>query len=201
MTVDLQGPAGRLEARLDCNTDSPVAIAVVAPEQGGTMQSRVMHNIALGLLRLDCAVLRVNFRGTGTSEGQPTSGGGEIDDYRAALNAAAERYPETPVWAVGFSFGSYVAMTVGAQDARVALLVGIGLLVEDYDYDILHAAEKPTFMIHGEADERCALRSVRLFYTDLSEPRELIVIDGADHAFDGRASEVGDALEDLLAGL
>jgi hypothetical protein len=34
----------------------------------------------------------------------------------------------------------------------------------------------------------------------MAEPRELVVIEGADHAFDGRASEVGDALCELLEG-
>jgi dipeptidyl aminopeptidase/acylaminoacyl peptidase len=76
----------------------------------------------------------------------------------------------------------------------------VGLLVEDYDYDLVAAVGKPTFLIHGEADERCALNAVRRFYADLAEPRELVVIDGADHAFDGHASELADAVEDLLAG-
>jgi alpha/beta superfamily hydrolase len=199
MNLDVFGPAGRLEARLDCNTNSPVAIAVVAPELGGTMLSRVLHNLALGLLRLDCAVVRFNFRGTGTSEGEPTDGRGEVEDYRAVLDAAAARFPSAPIWAVGYSFGSYVAMGVGAQDMRVKLLLGVGVLVEEYEYNIVTASEKPAFMIHGEADERCALKSVRLFYAELSEPRELIVIDGADHAFDGHASELAEAVEDLLA--
>jgi alpha/beta superfamily hydrolase len=201
MIQEIQGPAGRLEARLDANSDSPVAVAIVAPEEGSTLQSRVLHNITLGLLRLDCAVLRFNFRGAGTSEGHPTGGLGEIEDYRAAIDAAAARYPSAPLWAVGYSFGSYVAMTTGAQDARVALLVGIGLLLEDYDYSIVGASDKAKFLIHGEADERCSLRAVRRFYGELPEPRELIDIEGADHAFDGHASELADAIEDLLAGL
>jgi alpha/beta superfamily hydrolase len=200
MTFDVVGPAGRLEARLDCNTDTPVAVAVVAPELGGTMQSRVLHNVALGLLRLDCAVVRFNFRGTGTSEGEPTDGEGELQDYLAVLNAADAWLSAAPIWTVGYSFGSYIAMGVGARDRRVALVMGIGLLVEEYDYDLVREAEKPTFIIHGEADERCALNSVRRFYGSLSEPRELVVIDGADHAFDGHASELAEAVEDLLAG-
>ena len=201
MTFDVTGPAGRLEARLDVNTDAPVAVAVVAPEHGGTMQSRVLHNVALGLLRLDCAVVRFNFRGTGTSDGEPGDGNGEVEDYLAVLKAADAQFPTTPIWAVGHSFGSYVAMGVGARERRVALLMGIGLLVEDFDYDLVSEAEKPTFIIHGEADERCALVAVRRFYGTLAEPRELIVIDGADHAFDGHASELADGVEDLLADL
>ena len=30
------------------------------------------------------------------------------------------------------------------------------------------------------------------------EPKELVVIDGAGHLFDGKTSEVGEAVEDLL---
>ena len=32
----------------------------------------------------------------------------------------------------------------------------------------------------------------------LAEPKELVVIDGADHLFDGKVSEVADAIVDLL---
>src|SRR5439155_331779 len=31
-----------------------------------------------------------------------------------------------------------------------------------------------------------------------AEPKELVVIDGADHLFDGKVAEVADAIEDLL---
>ena len=60
------------------------------------------------------------------------------------------------------------------------------------------ASRKPTFLVHGEFDELIPLKEVRKFYATLSEPKELVVIDGADHLFDGKASEVGDAVEDLL---
>ena len=59
-------------------------------------------------------------------------------------------------------------------------------------------AAKPTFLIHGERDELIPVKEIRKFYAMLSEPKELVVIDGADHLFDGKVSEVGDAIEDLL---
>ena len=40
---------------------------------------------------------------------------GEMDDYRAALDFMAGRYPGLPLWAAGFSFGSWVAWNVGAR--------------------------------------------------------------------------------------
>jgi alpha/beta superfamily hydrolase len=39
---------------------------------------------------------------------------------------------------------------------------------------------------------------VREFYARAADPKELVVIDGADHLFDGKVSEVADAIEDLL---
>ena len=36
------------------------------------------------------------------------------------------------------------------------------------------------------------------FYAKLKEPKELVVIDGANHLFEGKTPEVGEALEDLL---
>ncbi len=50
----------------------------------------------------------------------------------------------------------------------------------------------------GERDELCPLKEMQEFYAHSEEPKELIVIDAADHLFDGKTSEVGDAIEDLL---
>jgi fermentation-respiration switch protein FrsA (DUF1100 family) len=52
--------------------------------------------------------------------------------------------------------------------------------------------------VHGESDELIPLKLVREFYARLQEPKEFVEIDRANHLFDGQASEVGDALEDLL---
>ena len=40
---------------------------------------------------------------------------------------------------------------------------------------------------------------IATFYGRLEEPKELVTIDAADHLFDGKTQEVGEALEDLLS--
>ena len=122
----------------------------------------------------------------------------ELDDYRAAVDYMAGQHPGLEIWAAGFSFGSYVALTVGAADARVCALVGIAPPVDRYDYGPAIAAAKPTFIIHGERDELIPLRAVREFYARLEEPKELVEIDRANHLFEGQAAEVGDVIRDLL---
>jgi alpha/beta superfamily hydrolase len=90
-------------------------------------------------------------------------------------------------------------MTVGADDDRVCALIGIAPPVDRYEFASVTLSSKPKFIIHGERDELISLKSVREFYAQLKEPKELVVIDRANHLFDGQASEVGDAIEELLS--
>ena len=122
-----------------------------------------------------------------------------MDDYRAAIDFISGRYPDLEVWAAGFSFGSYIAMTVGAEDDRVCALIGIAPPVNRYEYTPVMQSTKPKFIVHGESDELIPLKAVREFYARLQEPRELVEVDRANHLFEGQTSEVGDALEELLA--
>jgi len=47
-------------------------------------------------------------------------------------------------------------------------------------------------------DEICGFREINAFYARCSDPKELVIIDGSDHLFNGVASEVADAVEQLL---
>ena len=215
--LELSGSAGRLEALLDepspagsVSTDGVVsgghergvraAVVFAHPhtEYGGTMHTKVVYQAAKALSRIGCAVLRFNFRGAGASAGQFTNGPGEMDDFRAALTAISEKYPGVPLWAAGMSFGSWVALTVGAEDPRVSTLIGIALPVTRYDFGAVERSVKPKFFIQGEFDELCPLKEMRAFYARAAEPKELVVIDTADHLFDGKVSQVAGAIEDLL---
>ena len=67
-----------------------------------------------------------------------------------------------------------------------------------YEFPNTLASTKAKFFVQGEADEVCPLEALWQFYGRLEEPKEMVVIDGADHLFEGRTAEVGEALEDLL---
>ena len=210
--TDLKGPAGSLEAVLDLPalrtaTGAPRALAVFAhphPQYGGTMHTKAVYQGTKGLVRIGCAVLRFNFRGVGRSEGQFANGDGEAEDFRAALHYLAARYPGTPLWAAGFSFGAWIALETGAADPRVSVLIGIAPPVVtsasgmNYTFPRTLASRKPKFFVQGEADEVCPIEGMWAFYARLEEPKELVVIDAADHLFDGKTQEVGEALEELL---
>jgi alpha/beta superfamily hydrolase len=198
----LDGPAGRLEARIDEPATPPQAVAVVAPphpELGGTLHDRVVYHATQGLRRIGCAVVRFSFRGAGASDGTFTGGPGEREDFSAALDAAAARYPGLPIWAVGYSFGAWIALEVGATDPRVDRLVAIAPPVDGYAFEAAPASGKAIFLIHGERDLMTPAKTVQRFYGTLAEPRELVIVDGADHFFDGHVGEIADAIADLLS--
>jgi alpha/beta superfamily hydrolase len=199
---EIAGPAGPLEALLDEPEGAPRAVAVFGhphPLHGGTMHTKALYRAAKSMPRIGVAALRFNFRGVGGSAGTFDAGPGEKEDFKAAIAFISERYPDVPVWAAGMSFGSWIAMTAGAEDARVSLLLGIAPPVDRYDFDALKTCTLPKFIIHGEADELISIKEVRKFYAQIPEPKELVTIEDANHLFEGKTSLVGEAVEDLLA--
>jgi len=199
---EIDGPAGALEVLIEKPAGDPRAGVVFAhplPTKGGTMHTKGVFQATKALARIGCAVLRFNFRGVGRSAGQWDEGRGELDDYRTAVDFMAAQYPGNELWAAGFSFGAYIALTAGAADDRICALIGIAPPVNRYDFDAVKKSPKPKFIIHGEADELIPLKQVREFYAQLADPKELVEIDRANHLFDGQVSEVADAIEDLLA--
>jgi uncharacterized protein len=214
---DIPGPVGPLEALLEepaeqrgisseglvhAGTDGRIRAAVVFghphPQYGGTMHTKAVYQSTKALGRIGCVVLRFNFRGVGRSAGAFDGDAGEKADFRAALDFMRAHYPDAPLWAAGMSFGSWIGLSVGAEDPRVSLLLGVSTPVTRYDFSAVAASTQPKCFIHGERDEICSLKEMREFYARAAEPKELAVIDAADHLFDGKVSEVADAVEDLL---
>jgi alpha/beta superfamily hydrolase len=199
---EIPGPAGPLEALLDVPEGEPRAVAVFGhphPLHGGTMHTKALYQAAKAMPRIGVAALRFNFRGVGRSAGVFDAGQGEREDFVAAINFVSGRFPGLPVWAAGMSFGSWIAMTAGAADPRVSLLLGIAPPVDRYDFESLKTSTLPKFIIHGESDELISIKEVRKFYSQIPEPKELVTIEDADHLFEGKTSLVGEAVEDLLA--
>ena len=202
MQVTFPGPVGPLEGLLD-PAESPRAAVVFAhplPSHGGTMHTKAVFQGAKGLSRIGCAVLRFNFRGVGASAGTFDAGPGEMEDFKAALDYMETQYPSVTLWAAGFSFGAWAALEVGAADPRVSVLIGIAPPITREHYSFANTLEtaRPKFLVHGDLDQIVPLKDLWAFYARLKEPKELVVIPGGNHLFEGHTAEVGEALEDLL---
>jgi alpha/beta superfamily hydrolase len=194
----LTGPAGRLEGILwRPSAGSPPLAAVVChphPLFGGTMHNKVVYQAAKSLDALGLPVLRFNFRGTGKSEGQHDRGEGERGDVRAALDFLGAEFPNIPLLVVGFSFGCWVGLRAGCEDARVASLIGLGTPVNNADFSYLAQCEKPKLFVHGVNDIYGAVDKVRSLVASLPGENKLVVVEDADHFFVGKLDQVNQAI-------
>jgi alpha/beta superfamily hydrolase len=180
---EIAGPAGPLEALLDVPEGEPRAVAVFGhphPLQGGTMHTKALYQAAKAMPRIGVAALRFNFRGVGRSGGTFDSGPGEKEDFKAAIDFVSDRFPDLPVWAAGMSFGSWIAMTTGAEDPRVSLLLAIAPPVDRYEFDALRTCTLPKFIIHGEG---------RRIDFDQGDSQVLLADPGAERARHDRIRE------------
>ena len=198
----IPGPAGRLEALLwTSRAPAPAMAGLVChphPLFGGTMHNKVAFQAAKSLHRAGFPVLRFNFRGAGLSEGEHDRGRGERDDVRSALDFLSEEFPGVPVVLAGFSFGAWVGLRVGAEDARVAQLAGLGIPVNDSDFSYLRECAKPKLFVVGTEDRFAARDRVESLFEALPEPKRLVFVEGADHFFTGKLDQVDRALTDWL---
>jgi alpha/beta superfamily hydrolase len=180
---------------------TPRHVALVChphPLFGGTMHNKVVFRAAKAALLLGLPTLRFNFRGAGHSVGTFTGGDGEREDVRAALDYLGVRFPGLPVCLMGFSFGSWVGLAVGATDRRVSTLVGLGLPVSTGNFDFLREVPKPKLILQGTLDEFGSVAQVLELYRSLAEPKQIHWVEGADHFFAGKLDEVQEVLLQFL---
>jgi alpha/beta superfamily hydrolase len=200
MTESFQfaGPAGLLEAVLMRPEGPPVAAAVVChahPLHGGMMHFKPVFRAARALQSQGLAVLRFNFRGVGLSQGTHDGGRGEQDDVRASLDEMGRRFPGLPFVLGGFSFGSAMALRVGADEPRVRALFALGFPASMMgDLAFLRECRKPRLFVQGEKDDLGPADGLRAMVEALPEPRQIVVVPGSDHFFAGHLDELGDAL-------
>ncbi|MFP4073634.1 MAG: alpha/beta hydrolase [Actinomycetota bacterium] len=175
-----------LEARID-SPDEPTRFTVFChphPQHGGSMNAPLMIAVANQLVARGHAVLRFNFRGTGSSTGSHDEGEGELNDVAAAMDLARDR--GLPLGLTGWSFGAWTALRWLAAEEETIPYVGIApasLRLPD------ELPAGPKRFIIGTREQ-------------VVDPDELIayakaqsidvVLTPGDHFFHGRGKRIGD---------
>lgn len=204
----LNGPAGRLEALLSAGAENATHAAVVChphPLFGGTLHNKVVFHAMKALNSLGFPVLRFNFRGTGLSQGQHDHGIGEVEDMRAALDWVNSEF-HLPLVFAGFSFGAAVGLRAACADNRVGAAIALGIPVAPeaadvgdeprvYNFDFLRDCPKPKLFVSGARDRFGPRNKLEELLASTPEPKKLVVIEGADHFFEGRLRELREAIE------
>jgi len=206
----IEGPVGHLEALLNAGTEDATHAAVVChphPLFGGTLHNKVVFHTMKALNSFGFPVLRFNFRGTGLSQGVHDHGGGEVDDAKAALDWLDAEF-HLPLVFAGFSFGAAVGLRAAYDDARVRALIGVGTPVAPvasadeeprvYTFDFLQECTKPKLFVSGARDQFGPRAKLEALAGSVPEPKKLVIIEGADHFFEGRLRELREAIEEWV---
>jgi uncharacterized protein len=127
---------------------------------------------------------------------------GEAEDVRTAVAWLAAEFG-LPLIFAGFSFGAAVGLGVACGDRRVKAAIGLGLPIaagdeRNYDFSFLKECAKPKLFISGAGDPFGPRQALKSFIESLSEPKKLVLIEGADHFFEGRLRELREAVEDWV---
>jgi uncharacterized protein len=210
-SVNLAGPAGRLEAILnEGSADAPFAALVCHPHPhgGGTMHNKVVYH-AMKVLNdpafgFALPVLRFNFRGTGLSQGLH-HGKLESEDVLAAMDWLVNEY-NLPLVVAGFSFGAAMALMAccGMAECRASVraLVALGLPTQaegrEYKYRFLSGCTLPKLFLSGDRDEYAPSAQLAEVVSSAAEPKRLLLIPGADHFFTGQLEAMQQALHSWL---
>lgn len=201
----LPGPAGQLEALLNQGSPDATHAAVVChphPLYGGTLHNKVVFHAMKALNQFGFPVLRFNFRGAGLSHGEHDAGQGEIEDVHTALDWLDREY-HLPLIFAGFSFGAAVGLRAACPDPRVQAIVALGTPIspiEDrsYDYAFLQTCTKPKLFVSGSRDQFASKAKLEALVSSLPEPKKLVIIEAADHFFEGRLRELREAIENWI---
>ena len=196
-----------LEAALDA-PDEPRAGLVLChphPKMGGTMNAPLLLELTKELVSRGWAVLRFNFRGLGTSEGEHGLGIDEVADAAGALTFMKDRY-DLPLAIAGWSFGGAVALraALGSDVAAVALIAPAvkekpGITAGLPDPAGISLAV-PLLVVVGANDELVAPNDAEA-WAQAAGGRG-VVLKGANHFFwakyEALAGIVGDFLDDAV---
>jgi alpha/beta superfamily hydrolase len=171
---------------------------------GGTMHNKVVFHAMKALNNFGFPVLRFNFRGTGLSAGEHDHGRGETEDVRTALDWLDREF-HLPMIFAGFSFGAAIGLRAACGvnqegDERVEALIGLGVPLNpvderSYDFSFLHSCPKPKLFVSGSRDQFATRANLEALVNSLPEPKKLVIIESADHFFEGRLREMHEAIE------
>jgi alpha/beta superfamily hydrolase len=160
------------------------------PLYGGSMDNNVVNSLSETLTQASVVSLKFNFRGVGGSQGEFDQGIGKQEDVEAAISfiSAVKEVDLERIGLAGYSAGAGFAFPVGFNDDRIRALAAISPPLPMFDFDFLKGCPKPKLLISGSRDELIPIDQFLEFCQNLSEPKECVSIEGADHFWWGYES-------------
>ncbi len=194
----IQGPAGSLDVLVEEPDSPPVALAVICHPHslyGGSLTSKIVHQLARTFLEQGAICVRFNFRGVGESDGVFDNGQGEQADLLAVVDWARQNWPQPELWLGGFSFGGFVAIQAAAslQPKRLVTVAPAVSFFPTADTDL---SGTDWLLVQGDDDEVVPADTVVRWAESLPSQPKLTIVEGASHFFHGRLNDLKQVILD-----
>ena len=189
------GPAGNLEVVI--NEENKTLWAILChphPLYGGNMDDAIVRIVEKALASQRISTLRFNFRGTGFSEGKHDDGNGEVEDLLSIYDWVADSYKPEKIIIAGYSFGAVVAAKAAPQikSDLVLLVAPPTRAIHPYFF-----TESTVVAITGSQDDFVNNKDLASL-VEKSPNLKVTVIDGADHFFSGKQTNLYTIIESIL---
>jgi uncharacterized protein len=155
------------------------------PTHGGMMDSHLYKKAANRLPAMaNIRIIRFNTRGSeseaGKSEGSFDHGKSEKYDVEGAINYVKNNFPDQPLWVVGWSFGTDLALQYARDEAVSGLILLSPPLRSTTDQDLLFWAEdkRPIVALIPEFDDFLQPRQARERFSLIPDIQMIVVADG-----------------------
>ena len=189
------GPAGNLEVVI--NEENKTLWAILChphPLYGGNMDDAVVRIVEKALSNQRISTLRFNFRGTGFSEGKHDDGNGEVEDLLSIFNWVSDSYKPEKIIIAGYSFGAVIAAKSTLQiKSDLVLLIAPPTRAIRPDF----FTESAVVAITGSQDDFVNNKDLASL-VEKSPNLKVTVIDGADHFFSGKQTNLYTIIESIL---
>ncbi len=202
-------PCGKLKLEglfFGTGSKGPVPAVVVChphPQYGGSMNNNVTYAIARALAKVTINAFLFNFRGVGTSDGSYGGGIHERQDVIAALDWLQKRPDVDPakLGLAGYSFGAGVVFPVACSDERVQGVALVSPHFEDAPESLLRSCAKPKLIMGGSEDQVVPANTVLLYGSQAAEPKQVEIIKGPDHFWNGYEDNITEAVAGFFGAL
>ena len=189
------GPAGNLEVVI--NEENKTLWAILChphPLYGGNMDDAIVRIVEKALSNQRISTLRFNFRGTGFSEGKHDDGNGEVKDLLSIFNWVSDSYKPEKIIIAGYSFGAVIAAKAAPQikSDLVLLVAPPTRAIHPYFF-----TESTVVAITGSQDDFVNNKDLASL-VEKSPNLKVTVIDGADHFFSGKQTNLYTIIESIL---
>ncbi|NVM18949.1 MAG: alpha/beta fold hydrolase [Candidatus Lokiarchaeota archaeon] len=156
------------------------------------MYNNVVSAVFKKFIQNNISCLRFNFRGVGTSSGNHTTGAGELIDMKTCIDFLLNEKRFEKIIICGYSYGAAIGCSAVNYSKKIVAYCAISFPWDfmGLEYKELSQSEKHKLFIQGNRDTIALYENFEKHYNYYLEPKNYIIIKGADHFYVGFEEEV-----------